>query len=303
MTMFSVIIPIYNRFHLIERTLQSVLDQTYSNFEVIVIDDGSTDQSVELLSKYSNCIKILSQVNAGPGAARNLGVEYSSGEYIAFLDSDDLWFPWTLQTYADAINQNEQPSFIVGQICRFTDDKKLGFVQKSNNKIKHYNDYLEAVNQGVLIITCSSVVIKRRYLEKGNCQFSSRNVNAEDSDLWLQLGIIPMFIYISEPFVTAYREHEKSAISSFDKTYEGMLQLIEQELIGAYPGGRERKKERLYILTKHIRPVVISCMKKKQIKKGWSLYKKSFMWNLQLCRFKYLFACPIIATLSFFKRS
>src|SRR5271170_8041344 len=96
---FSAIIPTYNRRELLQRTLQSVLSQDQVEPEIIVVDDGSTDGTMEMLGTFAPRVQTLRQTNRGPGAARNLGMTHASGDYIAFLDSDDLWFPWTLKTY------------------------------------------------------------------------------------------------------------------------------------------------------------------------------------------------------------
>ena len=89
----SVIIPTYNRGWILKEAVDSVLSQHYTDFELIVVDDGSTDNTLALLQTYKGRLKILQQENLGVSAARNLGIENSCGQYIAFLDSDDLWLP------------------------------------------------------------------------------------------------------------------------------------------------------------------------------------------------------------------
>ena len=97
---FSVIMPAFNRQQLIEVSVGSVLNQTFGDFELIVIDDGSTDNTVQILEQINDPrLIVLKQTNAGPGAARNRGIGVAKGEYVAFLDSDDLYLPWTLQIY------------------------------------------------------------------------------------------------------------------------------------------------------------------------------------------------------------
>lgn len=89
----SAIIPAYNRESTIKRSVDSALAQTYANMEVIVVDDGSTDRTVEVLRSYGDRIRVIVQKNAGPSAARNTGIRAARGEVIAFLDSDDEWLP------------------------------------------------------------------------------------------------------------------------------------------------------------------------------------------------------------------
>ena len=101
---FSVVVPLYNKEQYIERTLQSILSQTYRDYEIIVIDDGSNDGSYSkaesILKQYSKSSIIFKQQNSGVGSARNKGVELSRGEYICFLDSDDWWEPKFLELTA-----------------------------------------------------------------------------------------------------------------------------------------------------------------------------------------------------------
>ena len=95
----SVVIPLYNKEKKIEYTLKSVFTQTFQNFEIVIVDDGSTDNSVEEVEKFTDSrIRLIHQTNAGVSAARNRGIEAASGELIAFLDADDVWMPEYLAT-------------------------------------------------------------------------------------------------------------------------------------------------------------------------------------------------------------
>ena len=97
--MISVVIPLYNKEKQIACTLQSVFEQTFQNFEIVIVDDGSTDNSVEEVEKFDDSrIRLIHQTNAGVSAARNRGIEEASGELIAFLDADDVWMPEYLAT-------------------------------------------------------------------------------------------------------------------------------------------------------------------------------------------------------------
>lgn len=89
----SVIIPVFNAARTVEQAIASVRAQTFTDFEIVAVDDGSTDGSIETLRRYGPAIKILRQSNRGPSAARNLGIANSTGEYFAFLDADDWWKP------------------------------------------------------------------------------------------------------------------------------------------------------------------------------------------------------------------
>src|SRR5262245_28982352 len=122
---FSVVIPTFNRAPLLRETLASVFAQETDDFEILVADDGSTDDTLRWLA--SNCprARVLNQSNMGPGAARNLGIRNASGRYVAFLDSDDLWFPWTLSTMKAVISQADAPAWVMGKALQFHDSSSL----------------------------------------------------------------------------------------------------------------------------------------------------------------------------------
>ena len=101
MVFFSVVIPLYNKANYIENTLKSVLDQTFTDYEIIVINDGSTDESEAVVRQFNDKrIQIFHQKNQGVSVTRNLGIEKSTGKLIAFLDADDYWLPNHLQELA-----------------------------------------------------------------------------------------------------------------------------------------------------------------------------------------------------------
>jgi len=108
----SVIIPTYNRSGLVGRAVDNVLEQTYRNTEIIVVDDGSTDDTLASLKRFGDRIRVVSQANAGPAAARNRGIEIASGEIIAFQDSDDLWMPCKLERQVSLLERGG-PSVLV----------------------------------------------------------------------------------------------------------------------------------------------------------------------------------------------
>jgi glycosyltransferase involved in cell wall biosynthesis len=96
MPLFSVVIPTHDRLELLKRTVQSIRQQSFPDYEIIVVDDGSRDGTIDWLAENNSWLRGIRQSNKGPGAARNAGAQVSHGQYLAFLDSDDVWFPWTL---------------------------------------------------------------------------------------------------------------------------------------------------------------------------------------------------------------
>src|SRR5262245_60885234 len=123
--LFSVVIPVHNRRHLLPRTLDSVWAQTFTDFEVIVVNDGSTDETGEWLAAKGEVVRAITQANRGPGAARNLGTREARGEYVAFLDSDDVWPSWTLETFAELICKHKSPAILAGRMVEFWQEREL----------------------------------------------------------------------------------------------------------------------------------------------------------------------------------
>ena len=106
---FSVVMPVYNRAKYLRQAIDSVLSQTFTDYELIAVDDGSTDDSPEILKSYGNRITVVRQPNQGPEVARNTGAALAQGEYLAFLDSDDIFSPHVLETYDRIIRAFDSP--------------------------------------------------------------------------------------------------------------------------------------------------------------------------------------------------
>ncbi|MEO1186284.1 MAG: glycosyltransferase family 2 protein, partial [Cyanobacteria bacterium J06636_27] len=103
----SVIIPVYNAEKYIAATVQSVLSQTYKNFEIIIVDDGTPDNSVKICQKFNDSrIRIIHQANRGLPGARNTGIRHAQGDYLAFLDADDIWLPEKLEKHVEHLNSS-----------------------------------------------------------------------------------------------------------------------------------------------------------------------------------------------------
>lgn len=126
---FSVVIPLYNKEKSIAQSLKSVLDQTYTNFEIVVVDDGSTDKSVEVVKNIGDDrIQLLCQPNAGPSKARNTGVKNSKGDWIVFLDADDELLPEALSIFTEIIVEHQDVDIIdCNRYVRRGEDERLGF--------------------------------------------------------------------------------------------------------------------------------------------------------------------------------
>lgn len=188
MVFFSVVVTVFNKEDYIFKTLQSVCEQRFSDFELLVINDGSTDNSLAEIEKTEHKnLRIISTENQGVSAARNTGIENSKGNYIALLDGDDLWHPLHLETLAKAIS--EHPDEIV-----FSNASQC----LSNGKLKKYNyavgseipavyNYFEASTKSS-ILNSSSVAFKTS-LYKSIGGFNTAYSNYEDIEYWFRMGL------------------------------------------------------------------------------------------------------------------
>jgi glycosyltransferase involved in cell wall biosynthesis len=283
---FSVIIPTYNRAALLREALDSVFAQIHTDYEVLVVDDGSKDVTSSVVASYGDRVRYFQQQNQGPGSARNLGIKYAAGEYIAFLDSDDLWFSWTLKTYHQAISYAAKPAFVCGREVKIDAGLDLAAIKPEDAIFTNYPDYLSSSHESIWIGTCS-VAIKTSILRAVGA-FQDEHINAEDSDLWLRLGTAPGFVRINSPIVFCHRSTKGSEVMNSKRTFRGYVSLIDTEKRGAYPGGQLRYRERWTILTRHVRPGSIGLLKEKHYYNALTLYYLSFFQQLALRKFKYI---------------
>ena len=248
--LFSVIMPCFNRRHLIGASIESVLNQNLddSEYELIVIDDGSTDGSYEFLNrKYGDRLVLLCQKNQGPGAARNKGIERARGEYISFLDSDDQWYPWTLSVYKQVIEKHGKPSFISSLAKVFEGEVLLDINQDQAFISNDFSCFYETSFMKYWLLP-GATCIRRSELEKVG-KFTCSHINAEDTDLWLKLGISSGFVWIKKPYLLAYNSNDSSVSKDITKTMMGIMHIVESEKIGKYPGEKKWLIPRRRIIT------------------------------------------------------
>ena len=181
----SVIIPTYNRKEMVQEAVESVLSQTYQDFELIVVDDGSEDGTREMIQReFPGLLTYLYQENQGVSRARNRGIETSRGKYIAFLDSDDLWLKKKLERQVQFMQQNPE-----AMIC-YTDEIWIRRGVRVNPKKKHakHSGWIYPQCLPLCIISPSSVLMRRELLEEVG-GFDPEFPVCEDYDLWLRVAL------------------------------------------------------------------------------------------------------------------
>lgn len=181
--MFSVIIPYFNKANYIIRCIDSVMNQTFGAFEIIIVDDGSTDNGIALITKkYIESITIISQKNQGVSVARNNGIKMAKHEYIALLDADDAWHPQYLESINYVIRKENEVKIIGSHYSRTNDflDKKVN----TPNYFKFDEYFKQAIRN--TYFTSSSSVIQKKFFEK-NEGFNSTLKKGEDHDVWFRV--------------------------------------------------------------------------------------------------------------------
>jgi GT2 family glycosyltransferase len=180
----SVIIPTYNRWPWVGEAIESVLAQKFADYELIVVDDGSSDETSRQLSRFGSRIKVFGQTNRGVSAARNLGVRHARGRFLAFLDSDDLWLPSKLQIQTTFLADN--PDI---QICQ-TDEIWIRNGIRVNPKAKHRKPsgdiFLPSLE--LCLVSPSAVMLTRELFERAG-GFDESFPVCEDYDLWLRIAV------------------------------------------------------------------------------------------------------------------
>jgi glycosyltransferase involved in cell wall biosynthesis len=299
MSLFSIIVPTFNRAVLLARTIESIFAQRFAEVEVIVVDDGSTDGTMDYLRSLGRQVSVFQQPNRGAGAARNLGARNAKGKYLAFLDSDDLWFPWTLEVYREVIREHEEPSFIAGKPYVFSDERDLEKVAFGMTQTERFVDYLASGDKWRWWGASSFVI--RRDAFKAVDGFTEEWVNDEDTDLTLRMGVAPGFVQVTSPPTFAFREHAGSVSKDHARLLAGTWSRVCAEREGRYPGGRNRARERRRILTRHVRPVTLGCLQRGLLREAWKFYIATFRWNASLGRFKYLSGFPLLALMTYLR--
>ena len=201
--MVSVIIPTFNRSHDLGRAIQSVVDQTFFDWELIVVDDGSSDDTPSVVRQFSDeRIRFVQQQRAGVSSARNRGIGLTERPWVAFLDSDDYWQPTKLKRQLDSLAH--RPDF---GVC-YTNEIWIRRGRRVNQRKKHRKrgGWIYEHCLPLCIISPSSVLLRRRLLERDG-GFDESFPVCEDYELWLRLTARHPVLFLDEPLITKTGGH------------------------------------------------------------------------------------------------
>ncbi len=225
MATISVIVPAYNAERTILETIASIQWQTFSDFELIVINDGSTDRTLERLSTIEDVrLKVFSYENAGVSIARNRGLQHATGDFITFIDADDLWTPNKLELQLAALEQCPQAGVAYSRTYFMDEPGKTFHVD--NSPLPEGDVYAKLLTKNFLLSPGSNPLIRRQALESVN-GFDSSLTHGEDWDLYLRLASQWLFVAIHQPQVF-YRQSFTSASSQVEVMEQNSLKVIEK---------------------------------------------------------------------------
>jgi len=219
MTDISVIIPLYNKGRYVSRALDSVLGQTFKDFEVIVIDDGSSDDGPSIVRHYNDTkLRFIRQDNLGPGAARNRGIRETTGRYVAFLDADDEWLPDFLKVALDHLSKNPDCALYTSGFI----DGRTGTPSCRNQKFSYgrwelpeqiepgkMKDAIDAIRSGCTVLCRRDVLLEFGGFYENHCTYG------EDGYLWLK--VILNYPVFRDPSPLAVYHIEASSLNVFSR--------------------------------------------------------------------------------------
>jgi hypothetical protein len=191
----SVIIPVFNAASTVAQAIESVLAQTFSDFEIIAIDNGSTDRSREVLARYAGQVKVLEEPKRGPSAARNAGVRASSGEYLGFLDADDWWRPAMLERTVAALNRDPDCALVYTDLALAD---STGREQMASIVGQSHPPTVDEMLERLWPILPTGVLMRRRALDLAG-GWEEQLIAFEDVYLWLRAREHGAFQYLPEP--------------------------------------------------------------------------------------------------------
>jgi glycosyltransferase involved in cell wall biosynthesis len=251
------------------RAIKSVLAQTYQNFEIIVVDDGSTDTTEEVIKRYrDNRIKYIKhQKTKGPGAARNTGIDASSGDYIAFLDSDDEWQSTKIDAQIEIFrNRNLNPGLVYTGVKIINRDKRV--IEKI---IPIYKGYVfDKILSTNFIVGSSTIMIRRNVLDKVGI-FDESLPSCEDWDLWIRIAQYYDFYFAPELLVKHY-SHSKRISTQFGTVLLGLKMFSRKYEIKIDKLRNNVKAQHYFHLGNHFCYYGDKALAKKYLRRSFGIY-------------------------------
>lgn len=298
MPRFSIIIPTYRRSEYVSGIVRSLRGQTFTDWEAVFVDDGSKDAALtgELAAAVQADPRIRAVVleaNQGVPGARNRGLAECTGDYVAFLDSDDLYHEWSLRVFDEIISNEGLPAILAGTavlLDEASDDHGASDVGISYERFPDYFQYRASTRNWWF--SPSGVVVRADVLASVGGFWSGRDL-CEDIDLWQRLGAGHELVRITSPPIYAYRLHDGGIHLRFREMYDGIARIIRSEKEGIYPGGDSRRLHRIAVIASHARHHAVEFLGGHPAL-AWKLYCTTLSWNLRLLRWRFVAGFPVM---------
>ncbi len=260
----SVIIPAYNSAQWIEECLRSVAQQSYDNVEIIVVDDGSQDDTPAIISSLDIDLILVKQKNAGRGAARNTGIKKAGGNFLAMLDADDILLRDSIEKRVDYLIENKDKGWVFTDAMEFDQRGDLRLFMEKFDWLRPESDQFVQLLKACFPLT-STVMIRAEILEKAG-GFNPEINYAEDLELFLRLALLSEGGYIREP-LTRRRIHPEQAVSNTFDRWDSRVRIF-TDFKTRYIELDSRQKEALENALKHAWFKLGECY--------WGVYNKAF---------------------------
>lgn len=231
---FTVVIPLYNKERHIKRAIKSVIQQTYQDFEIIIVDDGSTDKSVDEAMKVKDYrIRIVQKKNGGVSSARNKGVEESNYNFIGFLDADDAWKPDFLESISNLIEKYPEAGAYCTAYGIKKEDGTLAISKNFNSFEKDWHgiidNYFKYALKDSLICTSAVVISKRVFNDLGGFPLGIKM--GEDLDMWIRIALNYKIVYLNRICSTYFQDSDNRACKMNTKLIYSSSSFAEEQLI------------------------------------------------------------------------
>jgi glycosyltransferase involved in cell wall biosynthesis len=238
----SIILPTYNCASFLPLSIGTILSQTYNSYEIIVVDDGSTDNTKEVLYPFMQRIKYIRlEQNKGLPTARNIGIRSAQGKYTAFIDADDLWLPEKLQTDIEYFETHPEVSMVYSKHINI-DEKGNNFNGNTKKQLPSGNIFTQLFSEQNFIIT-SSVVVRKNVFETTGL-FDERLFNCQDWDMWLRIAFHFKVAGINKPLVK-YR-HNPHSLSKNRNNVLKYQKMVIDKIYTAFKDAENGISEKLY---------------------------------------------------------
>ena len=282
---FSIIVPLYNKENFISNSIYSIINQNHKDFEILIINDGSTDNSLKNVEMIKdNRLRIINQKNNGVSSARNRGVSESKYDFVAFLDADDLWETEYLSEIIKLIQDFPECGLYTTSYISKREDKQLDHRSKivPNNFRGIIDDYFDFINHNQAF--CSSSVVARKNIFEKVGLFPEGIIKREDYDTWIRFFLYSKIVFINSPLIIYLHDSQEKPYHKCDENFnyydiEQLKKYLDMGLVK-----KEHQNNAKKYIIRHEIPILRRMIREKEIANAIS--KIFIIWKIKHSRLK-----------------